>query len=286
MAELQEALAAEKKRAKEQWKWSCSQVSDLDALVATKEDEITRLQLELSGSRRVRLGSPHRPAEEEDERESTHTSSSGPRPVPETSNKPRRGKAPPVDPFSGESDEVQLDDWLPALERAASWNEWSEEDRLLQLAGHLRKKALQEWGLIEESNKKTFKDAVNALWTQGAAQEFRHTMQGAKESVASYIRHLERAFRVAYGRDGVATETRDVFLYGQLHEGLQYEIMAGSAVSGAHTYKSLCVAAKHEEHRLEELQKRQRYQKSGGTAENNPNKGPPRKPQFPRTPYA
>ena len=291
VAELQEALAAEKKRAKEQWKWSCSQVSDLDALVATKEDEITRLQLELSGSRRVRLVSPHRPTEEEDERESTHTSSPGPRPVPDPPHKPRRGKAPPVDPFSGESDEVQLDDWLPALERAASWNEWSEEDRLLQLAGHLRKKALQEWGLIEESDKKTFKDAVNALRLRldpgsktMAAQEFRHTMQGTKESVASYIRRLERAFRVAYGRDGMATETRDAFLYGQLHEGLQYEIMSGSAVSGAHTYKSLCVATKHEEHRLEELQKRQRYQKSGGTAENNPNKGPPRKPQFPRTP--
>ena len=190
-------------------------------LVATKEDEITRLQLELSGSRRVRLVSPHRSAEDEDERESTDTSSPGPRPVPNTAHKPRRGKAPPVDPFSGESDEVQLDDWLPALERAASWNEWSEEDRLLQLAGHLRKKALQEWGLIEESDKKTFKDAVNALRLRldpgsktMAAQEFRHTMQGTKESVASYIRRLERAFRVAYGQDGMATETRDAFLYG------------------------------------------------------------------------
>jgi hypothetical protein len=58
---------------------------------------------------------------------------------------------------------VQLDDWLPSLERAAVWNEWSEEDRLIQLAGHLRGKALQEWGLIEESDRETFKDAVNAL---------------------------------------------------------------------------------------------------------------------------
>ena len=137
---------------------------------------------------------------------------------------------------------------------------------ILQLAGHLCKKALQEWGLIEESDKKTFKDVVNALRLRldpgsktMAAEEFRHTMQGAKESVASYIRHLERAFQVAYGRDGMQPETRDAFLYGQLHEGLQYEIMAGSAVSGAHTYKSLCVATKHEEHRMEELQMRQRY---------------------------
>jgi hypothetical protein len=48
--------------------------------------------------------------------------------------------------------EVQLDNWLPSLERAAVWNEWSEEDCLIQLAGHLREKALQEWGLIEESD--------------------------------------------------------------------------------------------------------------------------------------
>ena len=31
----------------------------------------------------------------------------------------RRGKAPPVDPFTGESEEVLWEDWLPTLERAA-----------------------------------------------------------------------------------------------------------------------------------------------------------------------
>lgn len=36
VAKLEETLSAEKKRAKEQWKWSCSQVSDLDALVASR----------------------------------------------------------------------------------------------------------------------------------------------------------------------------------------------------------------------------------------------------------
>ena len=110
-------------------------------------------------------------------------------------------------------------------------------------------KALQEWGLIES--------AVNALRLRldpgnktVAAQEFRHTIQRAKESVASYIRRLERAFQVG---DGMMTEMRNVFLYGQLHEDLRYEIVTGSAVSGAHMYKSLCVAAKHEEHRQEDL---------------------------------
>ena len=59
----------------------------------------------------------------------------------------------------------------------------------------------------------------------------------------------------------------DAFLHGQLHEGLRYDIVKGPAVSGAHTYKSLCVAAKQEEHRLEELQKRQQYRKPSGQPE-------------------
>ena len=57
----------------------------------------------------------------------------------------RWGKAPLVDPFSGEDEGIRLDDWLPALARASTWNGWSEEDQLLQLAGHLRGCALQGW---------------------------------------------------------------------------------------------------------------------------------------------
>jgi len=34
----------------------------------------------------------------------------------------RRGKAPPIDPFTGENPEIRLDDWLPTLERASVWN--------------------------------------------------------------------------------------------------------------------------------------------------------------------
>ena len=43
----------------------------------------------------------------------------------------RRDKAPP--PFSGESEALRIDDWLPALERAATWNEWGEDDRGAEL---------------------------------------------------------------------------------------------------------------------------------------------------------
>lgn len=59
---------------------------------------------------------------------------------PATGHRPplTRSKVPPVDSFIGENPEVRIDDWLPALERASTWNGWSEEERLMQLAGHLR----------------------------------------------------------------------------------------------------------------------------------------------------
>ena len=37
----------------------------------------------------------------------------------------RRSRAPPVDPFDGESD-ILFEDWMPGLLRAAEWNDWSE----------------------------------------------------------------------------------------------------------------------------------------------------------------
>ena len=89
------------------------------------------------------------------------------------------------------------------------------------------------------------------------AQDFRHTVQSDTESVSDYIRRLERNFRIAYGREGVSTDARDALLYSQLHEGLRYEIMKAPSVSGVDFYSSLCVAAKSEERRLQELRKRQ-----------------------------
>ena len=161
--------------------------------------------------------------------------------------------------------EVQLD-WLPALERASSWNGSSEEDKLLQLAGHLRGRALQEWNLINDSDKSTYSNAIESLRTQLdpenktlAAQDFRHTIQGNGETVADFIRRRELTFRIAYGRDKLATSTRDALLHGQLHERLRCEIMRRPAVSGAQSYKELCAAAKNEERRLAKLQKRQHY---------------------------
>ena len=54
----------------------------------------------------------------------------------------RQGKAPPVDPFTGENPEIWFEDWLPSLNQASTWNEWMDEELLLQLAGLLRGCAL------------------------------------------------------------------------------------------------------------------------------------------------
>ena len=53
---------------------------------------------------------------------------------------PRRVKVPPIDPFSGENTEFCFEDWLPSLEHAVTWNGWSDNEKLVLLAGHLRGK--------------------------------------------------------------------------------------------------------------------------------------------------
>ena len=54
-------------------------------------------------------------------------------------------------------------------------------------------------------------------------------------------------------------ETRNTLLYGQLQEGLKYELMKASAVSGTKDYQELCISARNEERRLAELVKRCQY---------------------------
>jgi hypothetical protein len=145
----------------------------------------------------------------------------------------------------------------------------------LQLAGHLRGQALQEWNLISSEDRSTFADAVRALRSRVdpenrvlAGQDFRHATQEGTESVADYIRRVERLFQVAYGRDRLSCETRDILLYSQLQEGLRYNLIKSPAVSGAGSYKQLCIAAKHEEKRLNEASLppalSQGHQKEGG----------------------
>ena len=82
-----------------------------------------------------------------------------------------------------------------------------------------------------------------------AAQDFRRTVQKKAEPVSDFIRRLERTFPIAYGRDCLTQETEEMFLYGQLQDGLHHDLMQSPSVSGALAYKELCMAARNEEKR-------------------------------------
>jgi len=58
---------------------------------------------------------------------------------------------------------------------------------------------------------------------------------------------------VAYGKDTMATETCEVLLYGQMQEGLRYEIIKSSSVSGAQCYKELVLLPKTRKNELLDL---------------------------------
>ena len=112
---------------------------------------------------------------------------------------------------------------MPSLNRAAKWNSWSAEEEMLQMAGHLRGRALQEWNLLSEEDLRDKDTAIAALLERLnpgsrvlAGQDFRHTVQGESERVADYIRKLERTFQVAYGSDGMRPDTRETILYSQM----------------------------------------------------------------------
>ena len=191
--------------------------------------------------------------------------------VTPTAPEPRRGKAPPIAFFSGDDPALLLDDWIPSLERAAQWNGWTSQEKLIQLPGYLMGRALQEWHLLTSDEQKSYSAALDALRSRldpgnktMAAQEFRHSLQRPKESVTEFIRRIEKAYLIAYGKDALNNDTRDTLLYGQLYEGLRHELMCGPSVSGSQGYKELCVAAKAEERRLAALNQRQQLKSTDG----------------------
>ena len=75
----------------------------------------------------------------------------------------RRGRAPPVEMFSGEDSKTTLEDWLPSLKRAAGWNKCCEEERLIQLAGHFTVRARQEWNLMSAEDKSHYQRSIEVL---------------------------------------------------------------------------------------------------------------------------
>ena len=103
-----------------------------------------------------------------------------------------------------------------------------------------------------------------------AAQDFRHIRQKERESVADFIPYGK--FHSAYKSNTLSWDRREAFLYRQLQDGLHPELMHIPSVSGALTYQELCMAARNEEKRWTELQKRRMYQPVG--REQNANSQP------------
>ena len=77
--------------------------------------------------------------------------------------------------------------------------------------------------------------------------------------MSDFLRQLEYNYQIAFGQENLSAKTRDMLLYGQLQEGLSYSLIASPSVSGAQSYRELCVATKKEERRLAELKKKQQY---------------------------
>ena len=181
VSKLKDDLKGEREKSKRMWRMNCEQVKMHDELMMEKESEIERLRKQLRLLRRHSPRSHRRSSEEhstlsgehdspttereqvtitrrrprEDSPRSHHQSSrehsplSGEHDPPSTEREPvtstrivRQGKAPPIDPFTGENLEVIFNDWLMSLQRASTWNGWTEEELLIQLAGQLRGRAL------------------------------------------------------------------------------------------------------------------------------------------------
>ena len=106
-----------------------------------------------------------------------------------------------MEPFTGEGVDTLFEEWLLTFEWMATWNSWSEPEKLLQLAGHLRGKARQEWTLLEANNKLSYDRVTSMLKSKLdpsrkvlAVQDFRHLSQGKNEVVGDFIRRLEQTF--------------------------------------------------------------------------------------------
>lgn len=153
LEEVKEALVTSTNRLQEVWKVNCAQLREFDAIIQSKDEEIALLKTQLSELR------------DSGTRSGVSNNGGGVPPSSMTTYPPSKqsGKAPPIDSFSGELEEILFDDWLPSLNRTSEWNGWKEEEKLLQLAGHLRGKALEEWNLIEEKERSAYTSAVSAL---------------------------------------------------------------------------------------------------------------------------
>ena len=143
--------------------------------MSSRDEEIERLKRQIR-EMQPRAPPPGLSAESVLDVSTTSTSAS--------ESRPRRGKAPPVDPFTGEDLASTLDDWLPSLQTAATWYGWSEDEKLMQLGGHLHGRARQEWDFLTDEEKESYSRAIQALKGKLepvnealAAQDFQHISQ-------------------------------------------------------------------------------------------------------------
>ena len=184
---LKAAVRSQTEKAKRFWRLRCDQMLAHDELIETKESEIASLctQLVASQTQDSQAAAEHHDAGNKValQNNATETAVVSSRQLDTSTSQPvRKGKAPPVDLFTGEGSDVLWEDWFPTLERTTTWNNWTENEKMLQLAGHLRNKAAQEWAPLSTADKTTFTSATRALGARLdrggealAAQEFRHT---------------------------------------------------------------------------------------------------------------
>ena len=152
---VRELLKRETERVGEMWQMNCAQVAGFNEAMTARDGEIETLKARISELETPVIGRSGGPSAVHPAvfvvcpSEPIAGSLAGSVPlVPQTPHSMRRGKTPPVNEFSGDEPECLLEDWLPSLERASLWNGWSEEEKMIQLAGHLKGRALQEWNLL------------------------------------------------------------------------------------------------------------------------------------------
>ena len=111
------------------------------------------------------------------------------------------------------------------------WNGWSEEEKLLQLAGYLRGKPQQEWSLITTKDHSSFNLATARLQEKldhGVqkleAQDFQHAV---RESASDFIHCVEKMFQHTYSRENLMPDTCDTLLMGSCKRdrGWRYTII-------------------------------------------------------------
>ena len=138
------------------------------------------------------------------------------------------------------------------MERAKLWNDWTEDELMSQLAGHLRGQAHQEWSLLGAKVKASYHEAVKALRLRldQVVAPWPH-----KSSAIPPKETPRRSPTLLGGWSTLLTLQRAC----QSRRKIRY-CMASSRmhlVLKCTMYQELCLPARNEERRLAELKKRQ-----------------------------